>query len=409
MKKAAATRSRSILLIGLLGFEGSSDALTSDGANGSPSSLVVTVFDPATTKTYYKDIEITQDKFLVQPTGVFNLGLDPNYSAFMGKTNLIFNVSAHHALKLDQSNANSWGVLLSATTGGSIFTTDWVGIDSVRQTIQIYFSYLTGSSGIFNAGTPGAFNSKQWNGTLWNRLAGSTTGTVGSPLAFYFVTNPTGYSGDGLARKAGDWNLTADGTLTFAGKGSLLQNRPPVANAGGNTTQLAGKEVTLHGNQSTDPDESPAPLSYEWTQIAGASVTLINRNTPSPSFMANGPGLYTFNLTVSDGKDSASDNAQVAIKSLIIKAPTNIKVGTKTAITWQFSPSLFDPTQSIRLSFSADGSTYRPIAAGMINRGSFIFNPSLKMATMKGSLKLCTLETAQNPEVCDQVVITIVK
>jgi hypothetical protein len=409
MKKAATIRIRSILLMGLLGFTGSSNALTSDGANGSPSSLVVTVFDPATTKTYYKDLGITQEKFLVQPTGVFNLGLDPQYSDFMGKTNLIFNVSAHHALKSDQSNANSWGVLLSAANGGSLFTTDWVGIDGVRQTIQIYFSYLTGSSGIFNAGTPGAFNSNQWNGRLWNRVAGSTTGTVGYPLAFYFVTNPTGFSGDGLARKAGDWTLAIDGTLTFAGKGSLLQNMPPVANAGGNTTQLAGKGVTLHGNQSMDPDKSPAPLSYQWTHIAGTSVNLINANTPTPSFTAKDPGLYRFTLTVSDGKDSASDNAQVPIKSLIIKAPPSIKVGTKTAITWQFSPSSFDPTQSIRLSFSADGSTYRPIAAGKINRGSLAFNPSLKMATIKGSLKLCTLGTAQKPEVCDQVVITLVK
>ena len=167
--------------------------------------------------------------------------------------------------------------------------------------------------------------------------------------------------------------------------------------------------MALHGNQSTDPDESPAPLSYEWTQIAGASVTLINRNTSTLSFTANHPGLYTFTLSVSDGKDSVSDNAQVAIKSLIIKAPTNIKIGTKTAITWQFSPSLFDPTQSIRLSFTSDGSTYRPIASGKISRGSLNFKPSSKLVTMKGTLKLCTLRTAQTPEVCDQLAIAIVK
>jgi hypothetical protein len=409
MKKAAATRIRSILLMGLLGFTGSSHALTSDGANGSPSSLVVTVFDPATTQTFYKDLGITQDKFLAQPTGVFNLALEPHYSAFVGKTNLIYNVGAHHALNSDQSNANSWGVLLSAATEGHIFATDWVGIDRVRQTIQIYFSYLTGPSGIFNAGTPGAFNSNQWNGPLWNRVAGSTTGTVGSPLAFYFVTNPTGYSADGLIRKAGDWILAADGTLTFTGRGSLLQNKPPIANAGGNTTTLAGKEVTLHGDQSVDPDESPAPLCYQWKQIAGTSVNLINPNSISPRFTANDPGLYTFTLTVSDGKDSASDNGRVVIKSLIIKAPNSIKVGTKTAITWQFSPSLFDPTQSIRLSFSADGSTYRPIATGKISRGSLNFKPSSKLVTMKGTLKLCTLRTAQTPEVCDQLAIAIVK
>jgi len=43
-------------------------------------------------------------------------------------------------------------------------------------------------------------------------------------------------------------------------------------------------------------------LSFAWTQTAGPSVELLNPGTPTPRFVANLSGAYTFKLTVADGE-----------------------------------------------------------------------------------------------------------
>jgi hypothetical protein len=89
----------------------------------------------------------------------------------------------------------------------------------------------------------------------------------------------------------------------------LSSNQPPIADAGPDQTLSCacaiGKEVTLDGSASYDPDDDP--LTYEWTgpfgQLSGPVVT--------PTIL---PGICSVNLMVDDGHDGTSnDNANITV------------------------------------------------------------------------------------------------
>ena len=94
----------------------------------------------------------------------------------------------------------------------------------------------------------------------------------------------------------------------FWAENPLGSNQPPIVNAGTDATVNEGVTVQLNGSASKDPNNSP--LTYQWTQTAGPSVTLTNAITAYPSFIAPS-GLthdqaLTFQLTVNDGTFSSS-------------------------------------------------------------------------------------------------------
>ncbi|NLG41867.1 MAG: hypothetical protein GX547_01365 [Phycisphaerae bacterium] len=99
-------------------------------------------------------------------------------------------------------------------------------------------------------------------------------------------------------------------------------NQSPVANAGADQTVSAGSTVTLNGTGSSDADGDP--LTFQWTQTAGTSVTLNNANTATASFTApNISELLTFQLTVDDGNGgTASDSTSVTVTTTPPPKPT---------------------------------------------------------------------------------------
>jgi len=93
-------------------------------------------------------------------------------------------------------------------------------------------------------------------------------------------------------------------------------NQPPVADAGPDQTVFMGVLVQLASSGSSDPDHDP--ITYHWTQLAGAPVTLSDPNASSPTFTSpNGLTLnetLTFRLVVNDGTvDSAPDTSTVVV------------------------------------------------------------------------------------------------
>jgi len=77
-------------------------------------------------------------------------------------------------------------------------------------------------------------------------------------------------------------------------------NQPPTANAGPNQIVNEGKNVTLDGSNSTDPDDGIA--SYHWIQTGGPKATLSDSSSKvvtftSPDIGPEGSSL-TFELTV---------------------------------------------------------------------------------------------------------------
>lgn len=76
----------------------------------------------------------------------------------------------------------------------------------------------------------------------------------------------------------------------------------PKANAGAAFRTVPDQQVTLDGSASTDSDGSI--IAYEWRQLSGPTVNLVNANTARPSFVApHQPAtgfVVTFELMVTD-------------------------------------------------------------------------------------------------------------
>jgi hypothetical protein len=99
-------------------------------------------------------------------------------------------------------------------------------------------------------------------------------------------------------------------------------NKPPVAKAIGPSSPVKpGDTVVLDGSGSSDPDNGPQPLTYEWTQTSGSPTVSLHPDTKAvkPTFTAptvNTATILKFQLIVSDGKDSSVTPSNVDITVL---------------------------------------------------------------------------------------------
>ena len=94
---------------------------------------------------------------------------------------------------------------------------------------------------------------------------------------------------------------------------TVLPNNAPVANAGPDQSLNFPGVVTLDGSNSFDPDGDP--ISIQWIQMGGPSVSLSDSNSLMPSFSAERGNTYTFRLIVTDSS-GISDSDEVSITVL---------------------------------------------------------------------------------------------
>jgi MYXO-CTERM domain-containing protein len=88
----------------------------------------------------------------------------------------------------------------------------------------------------------------------------------------------------------------------------------PIANAGPDQMVKGGVKVTLDGSASVDPGQ--LPLTYKWKQTKGTAVELGGATSSKPTFVAPSATATTtlsFELTVSDGKKSATDAVDIVV------------------------------------------------------------------------------------------------
>jgi OmpA family/PKD domain len=117
-------------------------------------------------------------------------------------------------------------------------------------------------------------------------------------------------------------------------------NSPPVANAGPDQIGVAAGTVSLDGSASYDPDGDP--ITYQWSQISGAGVTLATPTAVKTTFTGVTGQTYVFKLTVTDsGGLSSSATTRVTVGSttsaLIVRfdaTPSNITAGQSSQLTW---------------------------------------------------------------------------
>ncbi len=131
---------------------------------------------------------------------------------------------------------------------------------------------------------------------------------------------------------AGDYRISLevnDGTDTGRDEvliSAALPNVTPNAAAGADLVVQLGAGATLDGAASNDPDNGPAPLSFQWAFVSvpvGSVLTdadLAGATTAAPSFTPDIAGFYVLRLEVSDG--DLTDTDQVMVKANV--APTAV-------------------------------------------------------------------------------------
>jgi ELWxxDGT repeat protein len=99
-------------------------------------------------------------------------------------------------------------------------------------------------------------------------------------------------------------------------------NHPPVADAGADQNVSEESPVTLSAVNSFDPDGDPL-VAYQWTQTGGPAVVLDDAATTQATSTApllpggvGGGAVLTFQVTVSDGQLTSTDEVVVTVEQV---------------------------------------------------------------------------------------------
>jgi len=140
----------------------------------------------------------------------------------------------------------------------------------------------------------------------WTQTGGTgvTLNNATEVMAWYICSTPDVYT----------FNVTVMDNQTASSNDTVVitcNNTPPVADAGLDQNVPVGTNVTLNGSASYDPDALDV-ITYQWTQVGGAPVSLMNATQDMAWFLCLAAGVYDFNLTVTDPwLASTNDTTQV--------------------------------------------------------------------------------------------------
>jgi hypothetical protein len=120
-------------------------------------------------------------------------------------------------------------------------------------------------------------------------------------------------------------------------------NAPPVADAGPNQFLPGAQTVMLDGSASYDPDGDP--ITYQWVQESGPTVTLSSYTAVKPTFAGATGQIYSFRLTVKDpygaqgiARTSVTIGTPASSAPVIVSFtanPTTINAGQSSTLSWQ--------------------------------------------------------------------------
>jgi hypothetical protein len=120
---------------------------------------------------------------------------------------------------------------------------------------------------------------------------------------------------------------TSDNDNNNNNDGILVVNKPPVVEVDSEQTV---NETTLVRLYSIAVDPEGDKLNYEWTQISGPPVKLLDSNTKNPSFTVPDVSIditMEFALAVTDAKGASSNTSIVSVKVKNINNPPVANAG----------------------------------------------------------------------------------
>ncbi len=112
-----------------------------------------------------------------------------------------------------------------------------------------------------------------------------------------------------------------------------VNHRPVAETSGSDQTVQEGSPVMLQGGASFDPDGDT--VSFQWTQVAGPTVTLSNATSPTPTFSAplvTATSILAFQLVVSDGQFQSEPALATVVVENVNHAPIADTTGSTQTV-----------------------------------------------------------------------------
>lgn len=170
--------------------------------------------------------------------------------------------------------------------------------------------------------------------SLWSMVSGPGVVSFVNPNAAESVVTfgvPGTYT---LQLSANDGALSASDTVVITVNSPTPTNQPPSVNAGADMVITLPAAATLNGT-ITDDALPNNELIVNWSQVSGPGTTSFgNPNGSTTTATFSTPGLYTLQLTVSDGALISSDTVIVTVNpAATTNQPPYVNAGNDAVIT----------------------------------------------------------------------------
>jgi hypothetical protein len=230
--------------------------------NQPPGELFLTVYNPATTVTYTRDLGLDLDGYGANPfstdfnTLSLDLAADMAFgSAFPSTAGLVYSVIGVNFYD-DPSSPNAGYNIFTTTNGNQaqVLAIDTLGVlPLVHANVTSYVDASNSAAGnsnfgldsvsqIVGTGNPGSFGGNIFtNGTLSGALAGQqTAATIGTPLSFYLLSVNLDTGENINSKFAHTFLLDANGRLTYNTQAPVVPLPPAVWLLGSTLAGLLG-------------------------------------------------------------------------------------------------------------------------------------------------------------------------